>query len=74
MPEVGVVGEEESPSIQSVAVVPIIDIVEGPMTFREHLRTFCLARQARKRLGLPDPQEIIPRVKRGRKKHKSHHK
>lgn len=71
VPELGAIGEEGSSNVRDVAVVPNIDILEGPLTFREYLRAFCLARQARKRAGLPNLQEIVPEGKRGRKKQKS---
>ena len=71
MPNLDFTGDEELSNIQDIAIVPNIDIAEGPMIFREYLRAFCLARQERKRSGLLDLQEIIPKVKRGKKKHKS---
>ena len=71
VPNLDFTGDEELSNIQDIAIVPTIGIAEGPMTFREHLRAFCLARQERKRSGLPDLQEIIPKVKKGKKKHKS---
>jgi hypothetical protein len=70
VPDTDFITGDESSNTQDTSIVPNLDIVVGPMTFREHLRAFCLARQARKRSGLPNLQEIVPMVRKSKKKHK----